>query len=107
MVTFAQSLKTGVMMVLVYSFITALWLAFYQHVINPEYYSLVKQFSIEELKAEGKTELQITEAMKEINTMYSGMVFSYSMYFVFCSVAGSLIAMITSIVIRSRKKVSQ
>lgn len=97
--TFAQSFKAGVLMVIVYSFITAIWLAIYQHFINPDFYPLIKQFSIDQMKASGKSELQIADSMKQIEMSYNGSALSYLLYFVFSSIMGIVIALITSAII--------
>ncbi len=105
-ITFAEGFKTGIKMVVIYSFITAFWLAFYQHVINPEFYPLIKQFSINQMQTQGKTELQIADAVKEIDMMYNGKTFSYLMYFVFSTVMGGVVALITSIILRRNKSLT-
>ena len=102
-VSFASCLKEGVLMVVIYSAITAVWLAVYQHFINPDFYVLVKQFSMDHMRTEGKTELQIADAIKEIDMSYNGSALSYLLYFVFSTIAGSIIAIIASLIIRSRK----
>ena len=106
-ISFAQSMKTALLMIIVYSFITAIWLAIYQHFINPDFYSFLRKFSIDQFKAERKSELEITRALKEIDMMYNGSAFSFFMYFVFSTIAGSVIAFIASLIIRSRHKFSQ
>ena len=102
-ITFAQSMKTALLMIVVYSFITAIWLAIYQHLINPDFYSLIRKFSADQFKQEGKSMLETSEALKEIDMMYNGSAFSFFMYFVFSTIAGSVIAFIASLIIRSKK----
>lgn len=104
-VSFASCLKAGVTMVIIYSAITAVWLAFYQHFINPDFYPLVKQFSIDQMKVAGKNEMEMASEIKEIDMSYNGSAFSYLLYFVFSTIAGSIIAMIASLIVRSRGKV--
>lgn len=106
-ISFSVSLKAGILMVAVYSFITAVWLAIYQHFINPDFYSLIKQFTLEQLTATGKAQSEINDAMKEIDMMYNGSFLSYLLYFFFAMTAGSIIAFITSLIVRSRNKVVQ
>ena len=105
-VSFASLLSTGVHMVIIYSVITAVWLAIYQHFINPDFYPLIKQFSLEQLQAERKTDLEIVESMKEIEMSYNGSVLSYLFYFLFSSIAGSIIAAIAALIMRSKKSMN-
>ena len=102
-VSFAACLKAGLLMVIIYSAITAVWLAIYQHFINPDFYPLVKQFSIDQMKAAGKNEMEMASEIKEIDRSYNGSAFSYLLYFIFSSIAGSIIAMIASLIVRSRR----
>ena len=102
-ISFAEGFKTAIVMIVIYSFITAIWLAIYQHFINPDFYQLIKQFSMDLLKSERKSELEIAEAMKEIDMMYNGSALSYVLYFVFSTVAGGAIAFITSLITRNRQ----
>ena len=65
-ISFSQSMKAALLMIIVYSSITAIWLAIYQHFINPDFYSLMRKFSADQFKADGKGALETTEALKEI-----------------------------------------
>ena len=105
-ISFAEGFKTAILMIVIYSFISAIWLAIYQHFINPDFYLLIKQFSMDLLKREEKSALEIAEAMKEIDMMYNGSAFSFFMYFVFSTIAGSVIAFIASLIIRSKKGIA-
>ena len=91
-------------MVAIYSFITAIWLAIYQHFINPDFYTLIKQFSIDQMKAAEKNEFQIADSMKEIEMIYNGSALSYLLYFVFSSMMGIVIALISSAILLIGKK---
>ena len=64
---------------------------------------MLKQFDLDQMKAAGKTELQIADAMKEIDMSFNGAPLSYLLYFVFSTIAGSIIAIIAALIIRSRK----
>lgn len=65
-ITFPECFKTGIIMVIIYSTVTAVWLAIYQHFINPEFYPLVRPFSIDQMKAAGKSEADIASTLKKL-----------------------------------------
>lgn len=102
--TFADGMRTGALMVVVYGALTALCLAIYQHFINPDMLQLMLQYTEQKLRSENASPEEIIKAVEEVNMVYSGKASSYIFYFIFSSAIGCIVALIASFIFKTRTK---
>lgn len=100
----AQGMKTGTIMVIIYGMITAIWLAVYQHFINPSLFENMMLFTEEKLKANNATPEEADTAFNEIKMIYSGSVSSYFFYFLFSSIIGCVVVLLVSLFLHKKSK---
>lgn len=101
--TYMQGLKSGVLMVLVYSGITALWLVFYQHILNPNMHELMMEFTRKKMLNAGATPEEQAKALNEIDMVYSGRFYAYIMYFIFSSIIGTFVVALLALLMKSKR----
>jgi hypothetical protein len=101
--TYMDAIKTGSLMVIVYSAITAAWLAIYQNLLNPEMHVLMVDYTRQKMEHAGATEEQMAQALEQVDVVYSGKPFSFIMYFVFSSIVGIVVTGIFGFFFKTRK----
>ncbi len=69
--TFVSGLRTGFIVALVLSVITALWFLLYGNVINPEFLGTLLEFEKDRMIAAGTPEAEVAANIDRLRTMYS------------------------------------
>ena len=100
----AKGMEAGTIMVIIYGMITAIWLAVYQHFMNPSLFENMMLMTEEKLKANNATSEEANKAFNEIKMIYSGSALSYFLYFCFSSIIGCVIVLLVSLCLRTKSK---
>ena len=81
--TFKEGFLSAFQFSIFYCIGFALLIAFYQHIVNPEYYENYKAFVLERLHQQNATQETIDSTMKEVDLVNNGSLVSYSMMFLY------------------------
>jgi hypothetical protein len=100
---FKTGINTGIGVALGYSFLVSLWYALYAEVINRQYQPTLLAFEKNKLVAAGASAEKIAAKMKEVEMTSGGSITSYLLLFIYMALFGMGIALITSLVVQSRK----
>ena len=102
--TFAEGFRTGLVMTLIYSLGFTIVIILYQQFLNPDQYSIMKEFTASQLQQGKLTQAQYADAMKEVDTVYSGKPIAYVLLFVFSVAWGIGISAIVSLILQKKQK---
>jgi hypothetical protein len=102
--TFAEGFRTGLIMTIIYCAGFTIVIILYNQFLNPEYYPMLKDFTMQQLQAEHASQATIDAKMKELAMTQSGTPLSYLLLFVFASVFGIGISAIASLFLMKKPK---
>ena len=104
--TFAEGFRTGLVMTLIYSLGFTIAIILYQKFLNPDMYSIMKEFTTQQLQQGKLTQDQYNEAMKEVDRVYSGTPMAYLLLFIFSAMFGIGISAIASLILQKKPKIA-
>jgi len=102
--TFKEGFLSGLTMTLIYSLGFTILIIFYSKFLNPDQYSIMKEFTMNQLQLGKLTQAQFEKAMKEVDMVYSGTPLSYLLLFLFSVVYGIGISAIASLILMKKPK---
>ena len=102
--TFGEGFRTGLIMTLIYCAGFTIVIILYNQFLNPEYYPMLKDFTMQQLLAKHAAQSAIDAKMKELEMTQSGTPLSYLLLFVFSSVWGIGISAIASLILQKKPK---
>jgi hypothetical protein len=98
--TILSGIRVGSCITLAYSLYATGFYFFYTKYINPEFYSLVKNYEIERLQSKGLSSAENTQAIRKLELIYSGELNSYMAFLLFSLLAGMIVSVIISVVLK-------
>ena len=102
--TFAEGFRTGLVMTLIFSLGFTIVIILYQKFLNPDMYSIMKEFTAQQLQQGKLTQVQYDKAIKEVDMVYSGKPIAYVWLFGIITVWGIGIAAIASLILMKKPK---
>ncbi|HYV93133.1 MAG TPA: DUF4199 domain-containing protein [Chitinophagales bacterium] len=104
--TFSEGFRTGLIMTLIYCAGFTIVIILYNQYLNPEYYPMLKDFTMKQLQERQASQTTIDAKMKELEMTQSGTPLSYLLLFVFSSVWGIGISALASLILMKKPKVA-
>lgn len=104
LLSFGQGLKVAATVSLIYSLGVTIWYCIYGELINTQFKPTLMAFERAQLEAANATPEVIAEKMKQVDLQTGGSVVSYLFLFAFMFAGGMLIGLITSLIMKRRKK---
>ncbi|MDB5193668.1 MAG: hypothetical protein JWQ96_3231 [Segetibacter sp.] len=102
--TFADGMKTGARLAIVYSLLAAIWFAFYAEVMNPQYGPSLIAFEREKLEALKVSPERMAAKMKEVEMVSGGSVTSYLLLALFMFLSAFFPTIIASFLLKRKAK---
>jgi hypothetical protein len=103
-IDFKTAINTGGMVALGYSVLVTIWYAIYAELINTQFQPTLMAFERSKLEAKGASEAVILTQLEHIKLTSGGSVLSYLLLFVFMSLFGLGIALITSLIVQRKRR---
>jgi hypothetical protein len=102
--TFAEGFGTGLVMTLIYCLGFTIVIILYQKFLNPNIYSLMKDFTTQQLQQGKLNQQQYDKAIKEVDMVYSGTPTAYLWLFGISALWGIGISAIASLILMKKPK---
>ena len=102
--TFSEGFRTGLVMTLIYSLGFTIAIILYQKFLNPDMYSIMKDFTMQQLQQGKLNHEQYDKAIKEVDMVYSGKLIAYVWLFGIIAVWGIGISAIASLILMKKPK---
>jgi hypothetical protein len=100
--TFREGFESGLVMTLIYCVGFTLVIFLYSKFMNPTMHETMTAFTQQEFKDGQLNQQQLDDALKEIDTVYSGKPLSYLLLFIFSAIWGIGISAIASGLLRKK-----
>jgi len=102
--SFSDGLRTGAILSGLYSVLIAIWYAIYGEIINTKYQSSLMDFERNKMIAAKLSEKQMADKLDQVRMSSGGSVASYILLIVFMFLFGVVIAFITTLILKRKKK---
>ena len=100
--SFNEGLRDGLLMSLLYCAGFTLVILLYQKFLNPDFFTTLKAFTLEQMKAANATDAEIESSMKSMEMSFSDSPVSYFLLFVFSFGWGLILSAIAARVYRKK-----
>ena len=100
---YTEALRDGMMMSLIFSVGFTIIIALYQTFINTEFFETLKNYTIQQMTHEGKSQEEIDKTMEQLNMSFNGSAASYILLFFYSFIWGLIVSAIAALVYRIRK----
>ncbi|MEO7531122.1 MAG: DUF4199 domain-containing protein [Sediminibacterium sp.] len=104
LLTFGQGMKAGRTVAFIYSLGVTIWYCLYGEVINTQFKPTLMAFERAKLETAHATPEAIVAKMKEVEMTSGGTVLSYLFLFVFMFIAGMVLALLASLILKRTRK---
>jgi cytochrome bd-type quinol oxidase subunit 2 len=102
--SFTDGLRTGAILSGIYSFFIAGWYAIYGEIINPQYQSTLIEFERKKMIAANLSQKQMADKLQQVEMSSGGSISSYILLIVFMFLFGMVVAFITTLVLKRKRK---
>ncbi len=102
--TWLEGFRAGLIMSLIYSVGFTIEIILYNHFVNPDFCSTIKDFTLQQLQQQGATQDLIDAKMKDLDFTYGGTVVSYLALFGFTFLFGLAVSAISSLIWMKKPK---
>ena len=102
--TFSEGFRTGLVMTLIFSLGFTIAIILYQKFLNPDMYTIMKDFTAQQFQQGKLTQVQYDKALKEVDMVYSGKAIAYVWLFGIMAAWGIGISAIASLILQKKPK---
>lgn len=102
--SFINGFRNGSLFSVSYSALFALFMAFYQHVVNPDFYPTYRRFFENRLKTANLGSELIAIKLRQFDMNYNGEFPSYVLLFLYMAMGGVIMAAIAAVMFRNPRK---